>query len=411
MSDNDPFATLEQAAASQASEEQAARALAAARCRLVLGKDAKSAFFATLALRLVAGADWSIDTLATDGRRLSYHPDFVTGLSADELVGVVAHEAMHNALTHHARRQHRDARRWNVACDLAVNPLLLDAGFVLPASRLVPGEGPYKDLLRGKSAEEYYGLLPNEPSGKEGEGNDEQSEQEQRGQDPGGCGGVCQPGDGSPAEARQSQADWEVAVVQAQQVAQQRGQLPGGLARLVEQILQPRVDWRDVLREFLSRHARNDYSWLPPSRRYIHQELYLPGLRSEELGEVVLAVDTSGSIGQRELARFAAEAEGILDSFDCKLTILYHDTEMQKVQRWQSSDGSLMLEPAGGSGTSHVCVFDWLECEGEQASCIVCLTDLYTEFPLYAPNVPVLWAVVGDNVTAPPFGLRIALGE
>jgi predicted metal-dependent peptidase len=406
MSDNDLFATLEQAAARQAAEEQAARALAAARCRLVLGQDAKSAFFATLALRLVAGADWRIDTLATDGRRLSYRPDFVTTLTTDELLGVVAHEVLHNALAHHARRDWREPRRWNVACDLAVNPLLLDAGFVLPASRLLPGEGAYRDLPPGKSAEEYYRLLPDEGGGNERR----EQEQGQDEQDPGGCGGVRDSGAGSPAEARQSQADWEVAVAQAQQVARQRGRLPAGLARLIEGVLQPKVDWRQVLREFLSRLARNDYSWSPPNRRLLHQGLYLPGLRSEELGEVVLSVDTSGSIGTEELARFAAEVQAILETFDCSLTVLYHDAEIQKTQCWRSGDGPIRLEPAGGGGTSHVCVFDWLEREGEQASCIVCLTDLYTEFPLYAPNVPVLWAVVGDNITAPPFGLRIALG-
>jgi predicted metal-dependent peptidase len=197
-----------------------------------------------------------------------------------------------------------------------------------------------------------------------------------------------------------------VAVAQAQQVAQQRGQLPAGLARLVEEMLQPRVDWRDVLREFLSRHARNDYSWSPPNRRFVHQGLYLPGLRSEELGDIVLAVDTSGSIGPGELARFAAEAEGILESFDCTLTILYHDTEVQRVQHWTSNDGPLVLEPVGGGGTSHCCVFDWIEGEGMQTACVVCLTDLYTEFPDLMPAVPVLWAVVGGNPSQPPFGFR-----
>jgi predicted metal-dependent peptidase len=408
MSGNDPFAALEQAAARQAAEEQAARALAAARCRLVLGRDARSAFFATLALRLLPEADWTLDTLATDGRKLSYRPDFVTALSPDELLGVLAHEVLHNALAHHTRRDWREPRRWNVACDLAVNPLLLDAGFVLPAGRLLPGEGRYRDLPQGKSAEEYYRLLP-----EEGDGNGEGQSQDEEGhgrQDPGGCGGVQSPGDGSPAEARQSQAEWEVAVAQAQQVARQRGALPAGLARLVEEMLQPKVDWRNVLRQFLSSHARNDYSWSPPNRRFIHQGLYLPGLRSEELGEVVLAVDTSGSIGQRELARFAAEVQAILEAFDCTLTVLYHDTDVQKVQYWRSGDGPIRLEPAGGGGTSHVCVFDWIEREGAQASCIVCLTDLYTEFPAVAPCLPVLWAVVGDNATLPPFGSRVTVG-
>jgi predicted metal-dependent peptidase len=418
VSENDPFAALEQAAARQAAQEKAFQALAQARCRLVLGKDAKSAFFASLALRLVPQVDWGIDTMATDGKKLFLSPSFVSALPPDELLGVVAHEVMHNALAHHARRGPRDARRWNVACDLAVNPLLLEAGFALPASRLLPGEGEYQGLPAGKSAEEYYGLLSEPPPGKEqGEGPGQGDGEPGQGEagpsptpDPGGCGAVQEPGGGSQAELCQSQAEWQVAVAQARQVAKGRGELPGGLARLVEEVLQPRVDWRDVLREFVSAHARNDYRWSPPNRRFIHQGLYLPGLRSEELGELVLAVDTSGSIGEKELARFAAEAQGILEAFDCALTILYHDSQVQKVQHWRSGDGPLALEPAGGGGTSHVCIFDWVRAQAEQPTCVICLTDLYTEFPEVTPSTPVLWAVVGDGASEPPFGLRVAVG-
>ena len=99
----DPFSTIEEAAARQAAAEQARRALSAARARLVLGRDATSAFFACLALRLVPEADESVGTMATDGRTLSFRPGFVNGLTADELVGVVAHEVMHNALAHSGR--------------------------------------------------------------------------------------------------------------------------------------------------------------------------------------------------------------------------------------------------------------------------------------------------------------------
>jgi predicted metal-dependent peptidase len=413
VSENDPFAALEQAAARQAAQEKAFQALAQARCRLVLGKGAKSAFFASLALRMVPQVDWEISTLATDGNKLFLNPSFVSALPPDQLVGVVAHEVMHNALAHHARRGPRDARRWNVACDLAVNPLLLEAGVALPASRLLPGEGEYLGMPSGKSAEEYYRLLFEPPPGKEpgegpGQGDGEPGPSPTP--DPGGCGAVKEPGGGSQAEARQSEAEWQVAVAQARQVAKGRGELPGGLARLVEEVLQPRVDWREVLREFVSAHARNDYSWCPPNRRFIHQGLYLPGLRSEELGEVVLAVDTSGSIGEKELAGFAAEAQGILEAFECSLTILYHDSQVQKVQHWRSGDGPLALEPAGG-GTSHVCIFGWIAAQAKQPTCVVCLTDLYTQFPDIVPSTPVLWAVVGGNTGEPPFGLRVAVGD
>jgi predicted metal-dependent peptidase len=176
-------------------------------------------------------------------------------------------------------------------------------------------------------------------------------------------------------------------------------------------VLHPKVDWRAVLRQFLSSHARNDFSWSRPNRRLIHRGLYLPGLRSEELGEVVLAVDTSGSIGQEELARFAAEAQGILESYDCSLLVLYHDSAVQKVQTWRSGDAPLALEPVGGGGTSHVCVFEHVETLDGQPTCVICLTDLYTEMPSAVPSVPTLWAVVGGNPTQPPFGLRVEVGE
>ena len=396
-----PFAALEEAAARQAAEEAAARALAGARARLVLGRDARSAFFGTLVLRLKPEPGWDLDTLATDGRVLRYHPPFVSALSPDELVGVLAHEVMHCALAHPARRQGRDPERWNVACDLAVNPLLVAAGVILPSSRLMPGEGQHAGLDPGKSADEYYALLPG-PAAAEGD------ESGSRG-DPGGCGQVIDPGDGDPAKARQVEADWQVAVVQAQSAAAGRGPLPAGLGRAVDDVLHPPADWRAVLREFVSSHAKNDYSWTRPNRRFLAQGLYLPGLRSEELGDVVLAVDTSGSIGEQLLGAFAAEANAVLASFDCTVTVLYHDTEVQKVQTWRSADGPLVLDPVGGGGTSHACVFDWLTRSGLDPACVVCLTDLDTEFPPTAPAVPVLWAVPGVTSRDPPFGRLVSL--
>ena len=144
-----PFTALEQIASRQSAEEQATRALAGARARLILGRDSKSAFFATLLLRLQPKSDWEVPTIATDGRSLDYNPEFVTGLSADELVGVLAHEVMHCALAHPARRGARDALLWNVAADLAINPLLRDAGMVLPNTRLMPGDGKFCELPAG----------------------------------------------------------------------------------------------------------------------------------------------------------------------------------------------------------------------------------------------------------------------
>ena len=181
----DPLTILDDEVARQRTAEAAAKALAAARATLILGRDAASVFFACLVLRLRAEPDASAQTMATDGRVLAYAPEFVAGLSQDELVGVLAHEVMHCALAHPARRAGRDPGRWNVACDLGVNPLLSAAGFALPAGRLVPGEGRYADVPTGLSAEAYYARLSDDPPGDQ----DEWGES-----DPGGCGGVRDPG-------------------------------------------------------------------------------------------------------------------------------------------------------------------------------------------------------------------------
>ena len=238
----DAFQTVEAVAATRRLEEQAAKRLAGARTRLILGRDAKAAFFATLLLRLTPHVDWKVGTMATDGRALAYSPAFVAGLAPDELLGVLAHEVMHNALAHHCRRGGRDPAKWNVACDLAVNPLLANSGFTLPKGRLMPGEGRYVALAAGKSAEEYYAALPTDAAeAAVGDGTG----------DPGGCGQVREPAQAAPADARRREAEWRVAVAQAEQAARGKGDLPAGLGRAVEDVLHPAADWRTVLREFV----------------------------------------------------------------------------------------------------------------------------------------------------------------
>jgi predicted metal-dependent peptidase len=418
---NDPFASLEEAAHRQDAEEKATTVISAARSRLVLSKDSCSAFFAALALRLEALPDWHLPTLATDGERLLFNPEYALSLTEREVVGVVAHEVLHCALGHHARRGWREPLRWNIACDLAVNPVLLGAGFELPRGRLLPGKGDFVGLPTGLSAEEYYARLPDNSGQSSGDASGEDKSSDSSGGDdgssaasggdPGACGAVRDAGDGSPAQQQASEARWQVAVAQATRIAEARGKgdLPAGLARTVEEILRATVPWRDVLREFVTRTARSDYRWNRPNRRFVARRLYLPSLAGGSLGEVVVAVDTSGSIGQAELDRFAAEVQGILDAYDVHLTVLCHDMEVTEVEEWSPAQGPIKLHPFGGGGTSHECVFKWLEERGLDPNCVICLTDLYTTFPQAPPPYPVLWAVVGDCTSEPPFGWRVSV--
>jgi predicted metal-dependent peptidase len=390
-SPDDPFAAIEQMARQKAAEESATRAITIARTKLVLGRDAKSVFFATLALRLKPVIAWEEETMAVDGKSLFYNPDFTNGLQPEEVMGVVVHEVMHCSLNHHARRMGRDPYRWNVAADLAINHLLVQNGFVLPKKVLMPGQGSFTNFAPGLSAEEYYTQLPQDMG------------QGEPGTDPGGCGRVRDPRGASPADCANEEADWQAATAQAESAANSRGTMPAGLSRMCDQVLRPAADWKAVLREFVSRSAKSDFSWARPNRRFIAQGLYLPGLYSEELGEVLVLVDTSGSIGQEELSVFGNELDGILSSFDCTATVVYHDSEPCKVDEWASTDGPFKLEPVGGGGTSHEWLGEWLEKHGSTPACIVCLTDMATDFGA-DPGIPVLWAKVGNYGSDPPFG-------
>lgn len=400
--------TLQEAASEQVRED-ARKRVELARARLVLGKDAKSAFFATIALKLRTEAVDGLGTAATDGKRLLYDPRFFAALSEAEAIGVMCHEVLHCSNAHHARMGHREPRRWNIAADLAINGILLDAGFRLPYldKICIAGRGRFEHLPSGEAAEWYYARLP-EDAGGGGDGDGEEGGGS--GDDPGGCGGVIQPGDGSEAARQQAEAEAQIATQQAQAAAKARGgAMPPFLGRMVENVLAPKVDWRAVLREFVTRQAKNDYTWSRPNRRHIAAGVYLPGLHSEELGDVVLALDTSGSIDRATLERFAAEVAGILEAYDCTLAVLYHHHDVYRRVDWQSIDGPLVIGETESGGTSHRPVFEAIEAAGIYPACIVCLTDLYTDFPADAPGCPVLWATTGSEQA--PWGAVVKVEE
>jgi predicted metal-dependent peptidase len=409
----DALSELEQKVKMDADAEKAAKAISLARSKLVLGKTPSHAFFATLALRLKAQADWSIGTAATDGKRLIYDPSFVANLPAKQVEGLVVHEVMHVAMAHMARLNGRNLQKANIAMDLAINPLVKEAGFELPPGAIFPGQGKFAKLPTGKSFEEYYRLLPTDPPGQQ---QDQGDSDDGNGWGPEGWGKVQKPGDGSEAAAREAEAEAKIQTSQAAEAAKQkatgkqRGSLPAWIDRLLCDLLQPSVDWKSVLREFVTRQARNDYSWSPPNRRFIHQGLYLPGMRSEELGEVVVAVDTSGSIGEGLLRTFASEIQGILEAYDCEVTIIYHDSDVKHVQTWKSTDGPLVLEAKGGGGTSHIPTFEHIEQEGLNPTCLVGLSDLCSVFPSTPPDYPVMWCVPkGETAPGPGWGQRLEI--
>jgi predicted metal-dependent peptidase len=343
---------------------------------------------------------------------LLFNPDFVNKLTKPELLGLLAHETMHNAAKHFARRGGRDARKFNVACDLAINGLLKEAGFTLPKGGCFPGEDQFAHMPPNLAAEEYFARLPHQPEGDDGDG----SGAAQPGNDPGGCGAVIDPEDpeGTPADTAaqaQLEAEWSVNVAAAQQAAQRRGTMSAGLDRFCGEALAPKADWKAELREFITRPAKANYSWKRPSRRHLWSGLFLPSLHSLEIGQVVVAVDTSGSIDQETIRQFAGEIEDVAAQGAAEIKIVFHDSDVCHVQKWNpSQDGPLCLESKGGGGTSHKFLPKWIEdnCD-EPPAVLICLTDAHTEYPTTEPICPTLWAVIGNKQAAPPFGEVIHL--
>lgn len=403
----DPFALLEEAAQKQVAGNALLDRIGKARRKLVFDSNADAAFWATLALRLKVSADWSIDTLATDGTRLICNPEYIAKLPDDQVIGVIAHEVSHCANAHHARIGERDPALANVACDLAINPLLENAGFKLPPGRLMPGEGPYKKIPPDLSMEAIYPLLLDKKGKEPKGGKDGDEDGDGQGQDPGGCGSVQKPGDGSEAAQAQQKAEWEVAVAQAAQVAKQRGKLSAGLERLIGEVLEPKVDWRQVLREFITKMAKTEYRWTPPNRRFAWQGIYLPGRSGESLGHLVFSSDESGSVSDEQMQITGGELDGIMSAYDdVTLTIIHHADQVHCVETWTKEDGPFVLQRKCSGGTSHVPVFQWVSDNDIAPSCMVCLTDLESEFPDQPPPYPVLWASIQKNKTG-PFGRTV----
>lgn len=373
-------------------------------------------FFGSLLFRLKGHEIRSIKTMATDGVSLYWNPQFVETLNAATLAGTLAHEVMHPALHHHARRSGRDLKRWNMACDYAINPLLIDAGLHLPEGVLLD------DRFRGMSAEQIYNLLetesdPDRGSGSEDEENESggdgtvdappdqgDSDSPSAPETEGGIGQVLDaplPDEETPTIAEQIR-EWDVAVNQAMTVARQAGKVPAGLDRTLEGAANAAVDWRELLRRLWSETIPADYSWMRPNRRHLWTGLYLPGVIREGVGEVAIAVDCSGSVSAQQLRLFEAETRSILEGQRPeRVYVLYFDAAVHKVETYEAGQ-HIDLKPVGGGGTDFAPCFEWLGERGIHPQCLVFLTDLYGSFPLAPPSYPVLWASTGKREA--PFG-------
>jgi predicted metal-dependent peptidase len=428
--------------------------LAAARTRLILDKP----FLGALVLRLpmVAADPGWCKTTATDARRFYYNPQFIGQLTGEETQFILAHEALHCALSHFARRQHRVKRLWDVACDYAINPLLIKDGLKAPPGSL------YEDKFEGMTAEEIYPFLDDNldedtldehlyDSEQQNEGGQRgEDQQESGGRSPDQHGGEHPPeeqqGDGGASsepdqqdqqqphghqEQDQSQpehksdgaprppplsqqeqeslaAQWQQRLAGAAQQALQAGKLGGVLARMVDFMLQPQVPWRMLLARYMSQVARDDYSYIRPSTRRGDPAVY-PSLRSGQL-DVLVAVDTSGSISDKEIGEFVSELDALKGQIRARITLLTCDAALSEQCPWIFEPWEEVRAPEnlqGGGGTRFEPVFDWADAQDRQPDLLVYFTDARGSFPSVVPQYPVIWLVKGKSPV--PWGQRVQL--
>ena len=451
--------------------------LTAARAKLILDKP----FLGALVLRLPMSAvdgEWCATT-ATDARRFYYNPEFIDSLSMSQTQFMLAHEALHCALSHFARRQHRIQHRWDLACDYAINPLLIEDGLTPPPNCNVMPQ------YLGMTAEEIYPLIdendetetvdqhlfdqdnqsgggqqgqaPEKPdnaqpqSGKGGGDTRREDDSDAGGQSPrddrsdqrdgrGAAPSEAEPsesnqsaseqpdpdradaqqrnsgdsGQGDPtppplnAEERQTlEVQWQQRLAGAAQQAMQAGKMGGTIARMVDHLLQPQLPWRMLLARYMTAMARDDFTYMRPSRR--EGDAILPSLKSAQL-EVVVAIDTSGSIRAAEMDEFLSEISALKGQMRARVTLLACDTELAEGSPWVFEPWEDFRCPArikGGGGTDFRPVFKWLDSEGQQPDLLVYFTDTRGLFPPREPNYPVIWLVKGKDTV--PWGQRVQL--
>ena len=351
---------------------------------------------------------------ATDGSNLILNPTTFFAMTLDERVFVVAHEIMHCILNHCGmtlpmRRSGQvkytngtvlpyDHKMMNIAMDLVINNTLIHDKI---GSFPTIGVHDPSIATRDDTFLDAYRKLHDQakknggnPPGNLGSGFDS----------------ILDPGAGQgqdPAQAQQgrSQTEWDTAVAAALSAAKMQGKLPAGLARLLSEIVDPTVPWQEHIRATLARRVGGGgYDWRKPDRALIQRDIYAPRRSGNGCGVIVVAVDTSGSIGQPELDVFFGEMRGILDDLRPELVhIVWCDSKVHKVDTVEDSQDINALKPHGGGGTAFGPVFNWISDQSGQPDALIYFTDGMGSFPTQAPPYPVIWGNIYPT-SKYPFG-------
>jgi predicted metal-dependent peptidase len=387
-----------------------------ARERLVtarVGMLLRASFFGNLATRLtLTNADEWCPTAATDGRRFYYNSRFVMMLKPKELEFLFGHEVLHCVYDHFGRRGDRDPRLWNCANDFCVNSDLKKHK-VGEFITTVPCLYDYK--YDGWSSEEVYDdLYENAEKIDVNDLIDQIIDQHMDPADSGNPQSGDKDGKGGKgpqpltAEERQQIRDEIKEAMLSAAQASDPSNIPAGVKRLIEQLTEPKMNWRELLAMQLESTIRSDYTFARPNRRGWHMDAVLPGMRNDDMIDIAIAMDMSGSIGDAQGRDFLSEVKGIMESFDqYRIHLFTFDTECYNPQQFNSEnlDEITEYELQGGGGTDFDAVFNYLKEEQIEPKRLVVFTDGYPWGSWGDENYcDTVWIIHGDRNPNPPFG-------
>jgi len=384
------------------------------KAKITLMRNEKFALFSGILMIGRTSVDDNVPTACTNGRDEKYGRAFIKKLNDKELAFVVMHEGMHKGYRHLTTWKKLHAENpvlANCACDYVINLELKDLDpdervIAMPKYRDGEHKGKVMGLVdekyRGMNAKQVFDLLKQEHG--DGEGGDGFDEHDWEGAK-----------ELTEEEKKKLERDIDQAMRQGVMAHQKLvGKGTGGLSRELQDLLEPKIDWREVLREFVKStcRAKDTSSWRRPNRRYLSTGTYMPSMIGERVGHLVVAVDTSGSIGDAELAEFLSEVKGIAEEVNPeKVDLLYWDSEVAAHEEYSDADVPNIVsstKPAGGGGTSPSCVSAYIAEKKIEPECIIVLTDGVVGNDWGKDwNAPLLWVITGGNRVMAEIGKTI----
>jgi len=375
----------------------------------------KAPFFGNMATRmkLIDASDWC-PTAATNGRDFFYNKDFVSKLSVKKLEFLFGHEICHAVFDHFGRVGSRDRNLSNIAQDFAVNQILVDERI---GDKITEVKICYDPKYRGMAWEEIYDILYEQAEKipmdqllkqlgdvldehiKEGDGQGE-GDKEGKGNRPGL----------SKEDAQKIKDEIKEAMIQSAAAAG-AGKTPSGIMRMIKSLTEPKMNWREIIRQQIQSIVRNDYSFQRPNRKSQHTGAVLPGMIPDTTIDVAIALDMSGSIGQEDATVFLSEVKGIMDQYeDFNIQLWCFDTDIYNHVKigHDNSDELLSYEPQGGGGTSFEVNWEFMRDNDIQPKKFIMFTDGYPCGTWGEEDYcDTLFIVKGNTSAESPFGQTV----